>query len=356
MAAQGGTFVISWSQIELDGHHSAHPQQMRTGSQFIWRGDYVRLDGPTGLLPLGDPIGLAQDTARDERLRGQRLDQMTAKPAQLSLNDRLSETGFIVTDGLAEWPVQLIISDLARGPVCVFQDLPPMADTPLWVARVGAALRQPKAHRPPERDVVCFTPGTSILTANGNVAVENLREGDLVQTADNGLQPVMWIAMRAISDDDLRGAPELAPVLLRAGSLGSDVPDAPLLVSPDHRIVLRGARARTLYSADEVLAAARDLVDDHLVTVEYGRAGLSYIHLALPQHEVVFANGVATESFHPQSTGLASLEEDDRTRLLRQMPALSRGELSYGAYARRVLNQAEAAILRGDAGRVAAGA
>ncbi|MDG2339643.1 MAG: hemolysin-type calcium-binding protein, partial [Paracoccaceae bacterium] len=47
-----GTFVISWSQTEVDGLKAATLQALTTGSVWSWRGEAVRVDGPHGVLSL----------------------------------------------------------------------------------------------------------------------------------------------------------------------------------------------------------------------------------------------------------------------------------------------------------------
>jgi hypothetical protein len=69
------------------------------------------------------------------------------------------------------------------------------------------------------------------------------------------------------------------------------------------------------------------------------------VHLFLPRHEVVFANGLETESFHPAGEALDSVEEAERARLIAMMPGLDADPMAYGDYARRSLSRAEAAIL-----------
>jgi len=54
-----GTFVISWSQTELDGFWSAPLENLRVGTAWSWTGEAVRVDGPADILPLGDAAGEA---------------------------------------------------------------------------------------------------------------------------------------------------------------------------------------------------------------------------------------------------------------------------------------------------------
>lgn len=346
-----GAFVISWSQVELDGAVQSSPSELREGSSFRWHGDYLRLDGPAGVLPLGEPLGFGEIRGRAARKVQNHLERVFARSTTADAgDDPLMDCGFTLTDGTHEWRVALVDGDDARDQLCLFDQHPPISGKPLWVVRCDcdAGPRYVRGGLP--RGVICFTPGTMIKTAEGDLPVELLTEGDLIQTKDNGLQPLVWTGNRVLSGARMRAAPELAPVRIRAGALSIDIPDQELLVSPDHRIVLRGPRAQALFSCDEVLVAARDLVNDRSITIERGHAQLTYIHLALPQHEVIFANQVETESFHPMSAGLDSLGDDDRARLLGELPDLAQGEWAYGDYARRMLTRAETVIMRGDAG------
>ena len=71
---------------------------------------------------------------------------------------------------------------------------------------------------------------------------------------------------------------------------------------------------------------------------------MTYIHLLLPRHQIIWANGVETESFQPASAALSTLGNDDRTRLLERFPALEFEPQTYGSFARRCLSNSEAAI------------
>lgn len=105
------------------------------------------------------------------------------------------------------------------------------------------------AERQDAQFVTCFVAGAMIATPGGERPVETLRAGDRVITADHGAQALRWAGGRAVM---ARGA--AAPVRFAPGVLGND---RPLLVSPQHRMLLSGWRVELMFGAGEVLAAAR---------------------------------------------------------------------------------------------------
>lgn len=343
-----GTFVISWSQTEIDGLQGMLVTDLSLGTAWSWMGEAVRVDGPSGILPLGMATGEADirkraGTTVRKLLTSVQMD--TRKLDTLPLQDPLFDDSARVTDGIDVWTVTLIEAGAGRNPLCMFLNEIPPRGTPLWVVdhHIKATLRQREATQP--AGVICFTPGTMIKTPDGARDVASLNEGDHVQTADNGSAEVLWLGKRRVCGARMKAIPSLTPVRLRAGALDKDVPDAGLLVSPDHRMVLRGPHARALYNCDEVLVTARDLVNDHSILRDHSLREVTYIHMMLPQHEIVFANGVPTESFHPASAELSAMDEIEEGRIYDRLPDL-RGDLgNYGAYARRVLSDSEAAIL-----------
>jgi hypothetical protein len=72
---------------------------------------------------------------------------------------------------------------------------------------------------------------------------------------------------------------------------------------------------------------------------------VTYVHLMLARHQVVWANGVPSETFHPAEAPLERLEASQRERLFRLFPDIARDPARYGAPARRLLTRAEAAIM-----------
>lgn len=344
-----GTFVISWTQTELDGQSSPPVTDLAPGRAWSWSGEAVRVDGPSGVLPLGVSEGEADLRKRAALTVRRLLVSMQADTSRLdllALQEPLFDKHFTVTDGATTWAVAVIRGGAGRKPLLMFHgEIPPRARE-LWVVRhnLDKTLRQ-EADRQ-AGGVICFTPGTMIMTRDGARDVASLREGDRVQTKDNGTAEILWLGKRQVTGARLMAMPALVPVRLRAGALDKEVPDAGLLVSPDHRMVLKGARARALFNQEEVLVAARDLVNDHSIIRDHAVRSVTYIHMLLPQHEIVFANGVATESFHPASAALATMQVDEKQRLYDRAPVIRESPEAYGEYARRVLSKSETAILR----------
>ncbi|SEM89932.1 Ca2+-binding protein, RTX toxin-related [Pseudorhodobacter antarcticus] len=147
-------------------------------------------------------------------------------------------------------------------------------------------------------NVACFTLGTLIDTATGPRAIETLAPGTLVCTADHGLQP-----LRAVLSRDVPGDGRHAPVMFRAGALGNT---RDMLTSPAHRMMITDWRAELLFGEGEVLVTARALLNDHSIT-RAPCARVTYYHLLLDSHEIVYAEGIATESYH-HSAAVADAE------------------------------------------------
>ena len=346
-AGFSGTFVISSTQTEVDGQTDAPVSALRIGVEWRWNGSAVRVDGPATILRLSGAAGESELHLRAAQNLRKRTGGRVAPRARVAgpADTPLLSAGFTVTDGRKTWDLALVGGGSDKpGLVLCVDGLPPR-DQELWVTHNSlGTVAAPVA----SGGVICFTPGTLIQTESGRCPVENLAEGDRVQTKDNGCQEVLWVGSRHLTGARLYAMPHLRPIRLSAGALDQGVPDAGLLVSPDHRMVLRGPRARSLFNCDEVLVTARDLLNDRTVVTDYAARDVTYIHMLLPRHQIVFANAVETESFHPASAALATMDPTQLADLEARLPAVTSDPQSYGAYARRVLSISEAAILQHD--------
>ncbi len=344
-----GAFVISWSQTELDGLEGAPMANMSIGSAWAWRGQAVRVDGPQTLLSLDQSMGaetLRRRAARVvTRLVGAALDERKSWEPEAE-DMPLFDAHFVVTDGVRGYTVTLIATGQAGPPLLMFvNDIPPRK-TDLWVVRHQLNLIEPSAQQEDPGGVICFTPGTRIDTPGGQRLIDDLTVGDRISTRDNGPQEVLWIGRRRMSGARLYAMPHLRPVRVSAGAFNPDQPQPDLLVSPQHRLLIEGKAARDLFNEHEVLATAFDMVDGNRICVDMALREVTYIHLLLPSHQIITANGLPTESFHPASAAFGSLDPDDHTRLLALCPGLDEDPFRYGAFARRNISASEAAILR----------
>lgn len=173
------------------------------------------------------------------------------------------------------------------------------------------------------KDVVpCFTPGTLIATSQGERMVEDLVAGDRVVTRDHGFQKILWIGRRNISKDELAAKKHLRPIVIRRGALGQQLPERDLIVSPQHRVLVRNPNATLYLDESEVLAAAKHLTNiDGIDVIE--SSDTIYIHLLFEQHELVLSDGIWTESFQPGELSMLGFSKASRREIFELFPTLA---------------------------------
>ena len=186
--------------------------------------------------------------------------------------------------------------------------------------------------------IPCFVSGTMIATADGEHPAECLEPGDMVLTKDDGLQPLRWIGTRTVKAEG-----NFAPIRIRAGTFGAH---RDLLVSPLHRVLIRDYLAELLFGEAEVLVAARDLVNDRSVVSQPG-GEVTYVHLLFDTHQVVFSEGLETESFLPGPQTTKSFEQDMVAEISAIFPEIDPASgKGYSPAARRTLKRYEADLWR----------
>ena len=186
-------------------------------------------------------------------------------------------------------------------------------------------------------DVPCFTEGTCVATPNGAVPIEALNIGDLILTRDHGPQRLRWIGRTIAAGRGTR-----APVAIATGALGNT---APLILSPDHRVLLTGWRCAMVAGTPEIFAAAKDLVNERDIT-RLTCKEITYYHLAFDQHEIVCTSGLLSESFHPETMAPHAMTARSRAHLIATFPSLGLSAKTYGPHARPQVQSYEARLLR----------
>ncbi|SHH58471.1 Hint domain-containing protein [Cognatishimia maritima] len=187
-----------------------------------------------------------------------------------------------------------------------------------------------------ESAAVCFAEGTLIDTDKGYVRIETLATGAMVRTLDQGFQPIVWISQ---TTHEWPGSEEsYLPIEIRSGAMDGDLPMKDLVVSPQHRVLIQNSKA----GPNGALAPAKGMLEKSGVRLMQGKKRITYYHLLLPAHSVVFANGLPCESFYPGEEALKALTKTQRIDLLRALSKSGCFDLrDYGAFARPVLSVQE---------------
>jgi hypothetical protein len=134
--------------------------------------------------------------------------------------------------------------------------------------------------------VPCFVAGTRISTERGEVAVEELHEGDRVQMMQGGAaEPVVWIGHRTVECTRHPEPRKVWPVRIVEGAFGPGQPYRDLFLSPDHAVFVGDALIPVKYLINGT-NIAQVPVDE-----------VTYYHVQLPRHAVLLADGLAAESY-----------------------------------------------------------
>lgn len=301
----------------LEGGWGADTINGGRGNDFIsMNGDIFaqtsRPDAQSDTLVLQD--GFGHDTIRGFAFGGETDSEGNPAPGDVldlsGLHDaegnpiRLSDV--VVRGDVDQYNNHYAVIRFPNGEELWFQGVDPESLTPERLNAIG---------------IPCFGRGTMILTPRGEVAVEDLRVGDLIVTRDNGARPIRWIGGRALDAVDLALSPKLRPIRIKAGALGPNLPSTDLTVSPQHRVLMRSAIAQRMFGAEEVLVAARQLTAlEGIDEVEV--AAVEYFHILFDGHEIVFSNGAETESLFTGPEAMKALGQAAREEILTLFPEL----------------------------------
>ncbi|WP_050604210.1 Hint domain-containing protein [Ruegeria sp. 6PALISEP08] len=193
---------------------------------------------------------------------------------------------------------------------------------------------------------VCFAAGTLIETEDGPKVIETLDVSHKVATADHGLQPIRWIESSVIPPERLRDEPALQPVCISAGSLGPNTPCRDLLVSQQHRILVKGPKVELLFGAAEALVAAKHLCSWPGIHIDTSIETVEYLHILLDQHEILNADGAQAESLFLGEEALYTLSSDALSELAAIFPDRpTSAHTGFGRAARLILREHEARAL-----------
>jgi hypothetical protein len=133
-------------------------------------------------------------------------------------------------------------------------------------------------------DPACYLSGTNILTVQGEVAVEDLKVGDLLPTLSGKDVSIKWIGKQQFMGYFF--PKEKSPVCIHAGALGEGLPLRDLHVSAGHSMKI-----------GDYLVDARVLVNGVTITQHKRAEQIEYYHIDLGEHHCIRAEGAWAESY-----------------------------------------------------------
>lgn len=188
----------------------------------------------------------------------------------------------------------------------------PNFDLEAWYWANGGGPSSPNAFYTSDQRVdsvrfACFAMGSLIETPNGQRRIETLDVGDRIISLDHGPVPVSWLY---IGDQTLDEAEEdERPVLISAGSLGENLPENDLIVSPQHRVFVGGQGQLEDIFESECFVPAKALIACPGIRHMSGKRKITWVHVVCLKHEVVHVNGCWSESMLLTEYSLGLIDE-----------------------------------------------
>lgn len=242
---------------------------------------------------------------------------------------QLADVTFTLGDGSTFQLEGIRITQMTNGDVFLSnaRDPNPFSDLNIQSVSVDSVNTVDYARHGPANDftnsqIVCFAQGTLITTDHGEVAVEDLEIGQKVLTRDSGFQKIRWIGSRKVSCAELSKNAKLRPIRIRADALGSGTPALDLVVSPQHRILLRSPIVQRMLQTREALVAAKQLLEIEGIEIVDDLREVEYFHFLFDDHQIVFANGAETESMYTGQEALKSVGRVAREEIFSIFPEL----------------------------------
>jgi len=138
----------------------------------------------------------------------------------------------------------------------------------------------------PIANVAGLAAGTTVMTLDGEMPVEHLNVGDRIITRDAGMSVLRDIKTHTV---------HVAPIKIKAGSLGHTRPQDDMLVGPDTLVHIRDWRAKALFGADVATVKAKRLIDGEFVS-EQDAASMTVYELIFDRQHILYADGLEVAS------------------------------------------------------------
>ncbi len=166
-----------------------------------------------------------------------------------------------------------------------------------------------------------FARGTLIQTTDGDIAVEDLQPGDMINTTTGNAAELVWIGSSTFVPADVGRRTPLIRIM--ADSFGPGRPSISTTVGPAARVLQTPHRLRADADGTRMLTPVREFVDGVNVIEVVPPTPVRLFHICLTRHAAIYAGGIEMETFHPGANAVRAVPHSIRDRFLSMFPRIS---------------------------------
>ncbi len=171
-----------------------------------------------------------------------------------------------------------------------------------------------------ESAFAAFARGTLIQTVHGEVAIEDLQPGDMINTSSGEPAELIWIGSSTFVPAD--AGRRMPLIRIMPDSFGQSRPSSFLTVGPAARVLHTPHRLRAESGGARMLTPVAEFVDGVNVIEVVPPTPVRLFHLCLTRHAAIQAGGIEMETFHPGAAATQSVSHSLRDRFLGMFPQI----------------------------------
>jgi hypothetical protein len=135
----------------------------------------------------------------------------------------------------------------------------------------------------------CFFKGAKILTPNGEINIEDLRNNDYILNKDNEIKKIKMVGhITTMFKGD-----KTIPYIIEKNTFGLNKPHSDLYISPQHAILLNNKMIMTMDIKDYSTIYRKDIMYPY-----------TYYSILLDKYDTLIVNGIVAESLHPSNKNI----------------------------------------------------
>ncbi len=166
-----------------------------------------------------------------------------------------------------------------------------------------------------------FARGTLIATPQGQIAIEDLQPGDMVNTSTGEAAKLVWVGSSSFVPAD--AGRRMPLIRIMADTFGQGRPSSFLTVGPGARILHTPHHLRSEAGEKRMLTPVREFLDGVNVIEVVPPTPVRLFHIVLDRHAAVNAGGIEMETFHPGANATKAVSHSLRDRFLGMFPQIA---------------------------------